>query len=136
MIAYDVRAQRQAARDLAPKSKGGKGQAVTLNYQGPGAYDTATGAMVQPIPAAQDSSGVELAYEAHRIDGTNILTGDTKFMLSPLTIQGVGVVLAGANDAGETTLTMADGVPRRVISIEPFKPAGLLVYAYLQLRGA
>ncbi len=135
MADYDVRAQQQAARQLAPKSRGGKGQAVVLTWLAAGAYDTNTGKVVQPAPALQTCSGLEEQYRAFQIDGTAILTGDTKFMLSPLTEAGTVVDLHDGAD-GKFTLTLADGTVKSVIRVEPFRPAGLLVYAYLQLRGA
>lgn len=135
MADYDVRAQRQAAAQLAPKSRGGKGQAVTLIWQAAGTYDTDAGKVVQPPPVSQDCSGLEEQYAAYLVNGTAILTGDTRFMLSPLTTSGQAVDLHDGEE-GTFTLTFASGMSKTVVRAEPFRPAGLLVYVYLQIRGA
>lgn len=134
MADYDVRAQEQAARQLAPKPKG-KGQRVTLTYQPEGEYDPATGATDNPDPEIRLCSGIEESFEAYRIDGTNILTGDTRFMLSPVKTDGTPISLP--DDLPETaTLTLASGAVKALVRVvERVQPAGRLVYAVLQLRG-
>lgn len=131
---YDLEAQADAAAELAPKPAG-SGQAVTLTWQASGTYDPDTGEDTVPDPTTQNCSGIEEQYSAFFVNGTSILTGDTKFMLSPLTTSGAAVDLH-EGEAGTMTLTLADSSVKTVIISEPFRPAGALVYAYLQLRGA
>lgn len=135
MSTYDERAQALAARMLAPKSAGGKGQAVTYTFTVAGAYDTATGVAGAGATTTQDCSGVEKSYDSGKIDGTQILEGDTEFVMSPLTVAGVLVSLP-IGVPSESTLTLADGSVRSVVRIAPKRPAGLLVSVTLQLRGA
>lgn len=135
VTAYDLRAQATAAAKLAPIARGGKGQAVTLTWQASPTYNPDTGASTTPSPAAQNCSGIEEQYAAYFVNGTSVLTGDTKFMLSPLTIAG-DVVDLHEGEKGKMTLTLADGSVKPVVRSEPFRPAGALVFAYLQIRGA
>lgn len=131
---FDLEAQADAAEELAPKPQG-SGQAVTLTWQATGTYDPSEGEITTPDPVYQSCSGIEEQYRAFDIDGTLIRTGDTKFMLSPLTTFGA-VVNLYENEAGTMTMTLADGSTKTVQRVEPYRPAGALVYAYLQLRGA
>ncbi|MBI5940661.1 MAG: hypothetical protein HY859_09565 [Caulobacterales bacterium] len=131
-MAYDDRAQALAARKLAPKSAGGKGQAVTISATAASTYNPTTGRATAGAPSTQACSGIEEAYRASLIDGALIKTGDKRFMLSPLKTDGTAITLP---EAGHT-LTYADGTAWVIMAVEPFKPAGLLVYAYLQLRRA
>lgn len=110
------------------------GQVVTLAWRSSGSYDPATGS-VEITTSTQECRGLEESYAAHQIDGTNILTGDTKFMLSPVTTSGE-VIDLHEGENGTMTLTLSDGTVRSVVKTEPLRPAGTLVSATLQLRGA
>lgn len=134
MTTYDLEAQADAAAELAPKPAG-SGQAVTLTWYATGTYDPATGGTDNASGVTQACSGIEEQYAAYFVNGTSILTGDTKFMLSPLTTSAA-VVDLHEDEAGTMTLTLADGSVKTVVHSEPFRPAGALVFAYLQLRGA
>lgn len=135
MAEYDIEAQADAAEELAPKSKGGSGQEVTLIWQASATYDPKTGSNSAPAPETQDCSGIEEQYRSFDIDGTKIKAGDVRFMLSPLTSAGE-VVDLHEGEKGVLTLKEASGVSKTVVRSEPYRPAGALVYAYLQLRGA
>ncbi|MFZ5669124.1 MAG: hypothetical protein ACOY4K_06495 [Pseudomonadota bacterium] len=129
-MAYDDRAQAQAAAKLAPKSAGGKGQPVTISATAASTYDPATGRATAAAPSTQACSGLEEEYRAHQIDGSLIRVGDKRFMLSPRKTDGNAITLP---EVGQT-LTYGDGTVWRIEAVEPFQPAGLLVYAYLRLR--
>lgn len=132
-MSYDTDAHDDAAAELAPIANGGVGQVVTLTYTVTGAYDPSTGAPAITT-VTQTTSGIERKYSAYRIDGTNILTGDTRFMVSPVKTNGEALVLPDALPEG-ATLTLASGAVKAVKSVEKEQPSGLLLYAYLQLRG-
>lgn len=129
-MAYDDRARATAARMLAPKASGGKGQTVTLALAGGGTYNPATGGYSGATTTTQTGSGVEMAYSAREIDGETVQRGDVKFMLSPLTTAGAEITTAKVG----ATLTNAAGVEWRIMAAEPFAPAGLVTHYDLQLR--
>lgn len=135
MSTYDERAQALAARMLAPKSQGGKGQQVTFVFTVPGTYNTQTGAVGAGGTTTQTCSGVEKAFDIAKIDGSQILSGDSEFVMSPLTVEGEVVVLPD-DDSFEGKLTLEDGSERSIVVLAPKRPAGLLVGVKLQLRGA
>jgi hypothetical protein len=130
VTAYDQRAQAMAARVLAIKSAGGKGQQVTLDVTDQGAYDPTTGATGTGSITRQTGSGIEEHFRASQIDGSLIMVGDVRFMLSPLTTDGA-VITTAVVDA---LLEYPDGRKWRVKGAEPFSPAGTLVYTMLHLR--
>lgn len=129
MAAYDERARDQAARNLKPKSAGGKGQKVTLTRRSTGVYNPATGA-VAITDSTQSGSGIELLYRDQDIDGTLIAAGDTKFMLSPLTTSGRTLATPEVGD----TITIG-GAVRPIKAVEAFAPAGLVIFINLQVGG-
>ena len=130
MATYDERAQAAAARMLAPKASGGKGQTVMIDLATSGAYAPASGTVGALAASRQIGSGIEEHYRAERIDGRLVLAGDVRFMLSPLTTGGevIETAVPGAVVAYE------DGREWTVITAEPFAPAGVLAFTYLQLR--
>lgn len=132
MSDYDLRAQQTAHRSLKPKSQGGKGQEVTLKSGTPGAYIPATGTSAPSTPAIQRGCGIELAYKASEINGTQILRGDKKFMLSALGVDGLPITMPKVG----SHLVYATGARFRVEGVDPDSPAGTPVYAYVQLRDA
>lgn len=132
MASYDERARAAAARALAPIAQGGKGQAVTITTSTPGTFDPAT-SIVPVTDVVQTGSGVEEAYSSRSVDGTLILVGDKKFLLSPLNSVG-GVLTAPKPD--KSVLTLADGSRWTVKRVDPLAPAGLATMFTLQLRGA
>lgn len=130
MTAYDDRAQATAARMLAPKASGGKGQQVTLDLVDQGAYDPTTGATGTGSITRQTGSGIEEHFRSSQIDGSLIMVGDVRFMLSPLTTDG-DLITTAVVDA---LVEYPDGRKWRVKGAEPFAPAGTLVYTILHLR--
>jgi hypothetical protein len=129
-MAYDDRAQATAARVLAPKSAGGKGQQVTLEVTTPGKYDPTTGSTGSGSITRQVGSGIEEHFRSTQIDGSLIMVGDVRFMLSPLTTDG-DLITTAVVDA---LVEYPDGRKWRVKGAEPFSPAGTLVYTMLHLR--
>lgn len=127
-----------AIRLLAPlgTNPDAGGQTATLTYQPAGTYDPSTGGVSTPDPVVQDISGVEKAIRVDRVNGSTILAGDSEFVMSPVTTAGADVVLP--DDLPEqATLELADGTVKAVVGpIQPKRPAGLLISATLQLRGA
>lgn len=118
MPAYDVRARAQAGRMLAPIAQSGKGQVVKITRRGVAEYQT--------------TSGVEEAYRAESIDGTLILTGDKKFLLSPFNSAGQPITQP---EVDLCRLELADGSTWVIKACDPLKPAGLVIMTTLQLRG-
>lgn len=137
MSVYDE-ARAAAIRLLAPvgDNPDAAGQTVTLTYQPPGTYNPSTGAVSTPDPVVQTLSGVEKAIKVDRVNGSTILAGDSEFVMSPVTTAGADVQLP--DDLPEqATLELQDGTVKAVVGpIQPKRPAGLLISATLQLRGA
>lgn len=130
-MSYDVRAAAQAARNLAPKSKGGKGQVVTVVIPSVGTvFDPISRKNIAGSPARHEGSGIELFYETREIDGKAILTGDTKLMLSPKKTNGEDMPVFD-----EKALIELSAGERQVVKVGRFAPAGLTVYFEVQLRG-
>lgn len=130
---YD-KGRAAAIRELAPRANGGKGQRVTLTYTYTGEYDPAQG-QAETLTYVQACSGVEVAIKAERVNGTSILTGDSMLKLSPVRTDGQDLVIP-PDTAISTTATLEDGTTKTVVVFSPVKPAGLLIMANLQLRGA
>ena len=131
---YD-RGQALAIRQLAPigSSPEAKGQAVTLSYVIPGAYDENTQTTGDDVLVTLECSGVEKAIRAERVDGKSIQQGDSEFVLSPVTTAGADLALP-ADLPPQVILTFADGRKPAVVRMEPKRPSGLLVSVTLQLR--
>lgn len=109
------------------------GQSVTLTRSVPGAYDTATGTTGAATVTTQTVLAVEEAYHARSIDGTLILAGDKKLLVSPLTAAGAAI---SAPKAEDTVTFSGDASPWTVKSVEALAPAGTPVLYTLQLRRA
>lgn len=124
------RGRALAIRQLAPIAQGGKGQVVTLTWQAAGERGAS-----QPPPVSQICSGIEKNYDARRIDGTNILSGDSAFVLSPVATSGDDVATHDGED-GTFTLTLASGAEKSVVRVQASRPSGLLISVELQLRDA
>lgn len=126
-----------AIRLLAPlgSNPDAAGQTVTLTYRPPGTYNPSTGGVSTPDPVVQTCSGVEKAIKVDRVNGTTILAGDSEFILSPVTTGGEDIDLPDELP-NLATLTLADGTVKAVVGTHPKRPAGTLVSATLQLRGA
>lgn len=99
------------------------GQAVTITHVVTGAYDPATG-LVSSTSTVQSGFAVELAYSSSEIDGTLILRGDKKLLLS---ISGMTAI------AVEDTCTVG-GVVYVIKNVKPLSPGGIVLLYELQLR--
>lgn len=132
-MTYDVRAAAQAARNLAPKTKGGKGQVLTVILPSVGnVFDPVTRKNIQAPPVRHEGSGIELFYESREIDGKSILTGDRKLMISPKKTNGEDM----PEFDSKAIIELASGVQLQVINAGALKPAGVVVYYEAQARGA
>lgn len=130
MTAYDVRARSTAARMLAPKSKGGKGQEVTLTQPAATSYDPATDTTTVVTPAQDHAgSGVETKYDARSVAAGLVQAGDIKFLLSPVKLDGSEMPKP---EADSWKLTKADGL-WTVKLVTPTSPAGNVVMYEIQL---
>lgn len=133
MTAYDARAKATAARMLAPVSRGGKGQEVTLHQPaGEGTYDPATDTTTGATgPQDHIGSGVETKYDAESVAAGLVAAGDIRFLLSPLKEDGTDMPKPVADS---WTLTKADGT-WTIKRVTPTSPAGNVVMYELALRG-
>lgn len=100
------------------------GRALTLTRRVSGAYDTATGTAT--VTATEYSGrGAVFDYPARLIDGTHVLRGDKRIVMSA---QGLSVVPAPGD-----AITLGD-VDHRVIDVKALEPAGTVVLYTLQVR--
>lgn len=124
---YD-RAKATASRQLAPRSRGGKGLELTLRRIVSGEYDPETG--TSPSTTTDYAgSGLRQSYDLKDVDGTLILAGDVKFLVSP-------VLLDGSDTPEPQTLDIVlfDGQQYTVQSVKPWNYAGLAVGFEVQAR--
>ena len=118
---------KTAAR--ADQSLRRKGGIVVLRQVVTGEYDPGLGA----APAATtdyEGTGVKIAYEAENIDGTLILAGDQKLLLSPLQRNGQAMPAPTAAD-----LVLFGGASHTVKAVETTAPVDVAVLHTLQIRG-
>lgn len=132
MADYDARFLATAGRLLAPKSKGGKGQVVTLHQPATdGVFDPATDTTTPGTDEADhEGSGVEENYSAFSVAGGVVAAGDVKFLLSALKVDGT---LMPKPEADRDTLIRADG-EWAIKKVDPLMPAGMAIMFTLQLR--
>ena len=118
---------KTAAR--ADQSLRRKGGIVVLRQVVTGEYDPDLGAA--PTTATDyEGTGVKIAYETENIDGTLILAGDQKLLLSPLQRNGAPMPVPTAAD-----LVLFGGASYTVKSVETTAPVDVTVLHTLQLRG-
>ncbi|EIK68101.1 hypothetical protein PseBG33_1372 [Pseudomonas synxantha BG33R] len=123
---YD-RAKATATRMLAPRSKGGKGLELVLRRETLGEYDPDN-----PQPPGElvlNGSGFREEYDDKYIDGTLIVRGDVKLLVSPVQLNGADMPLPLSNDR-----IQFDGTTYTVIAVGPWNYAGLAVGFELQVR--
>ena len=106
-----------------------KGGIVVLRQVVIGVYDPDLG-MAPSITTDYEGTGVKIAYEAENIDGTLILAGDQKLLLSPLQRNGQAMPAPTAAD-----LVLFGGASYTVKSVETTAPVDVAVLHTLQLRG-
>lgn len=123
---YD-RAKATATRMLAPRSKGGKGLELVLRRDILGEYDPDSPQI--PGELVVNSSGFREEYDNRYIDGTLIVRGDVKLLVSPVQLTGEDMPTPQSNDK----ITF-DGTVYTVIAVAPWNFAGLAVGFELQVR--
>lgn len=123
---YD-RAKALATRMLAPRSKGGKGLDLVLRREIVGEYDPDAPAV--PSELVVSGSGFREEYDNKYIDGTLIVRGDVKLLVSPVQLSGVDMPIPLSNDH-----IHFDGTTYTVIAVGPWNYAGLAVGFELQVR--
>jgi hypothetical protein len=106
-----------------------KGGTVTLRRIALGDDDPDTG---KPIKTVTDytAAGVKLSYEADRIDGTLIQSGDQELYLSPLQLNGQPLP---APTVGY--LVLIAGVQFAIGPVQKIEPVDVPVLYILQLKG-
>ncbi len=130
MSDYDARAQATAARLLATTGQGGKGQAVILKSPSAATRDPLTGTSSVTY-VSQAVSGIEIDFNLGEIDGTQILDGDRKFMLSAVDLTG-----ANLNPAPQPSMLLTlQGRDWVIVTIKRLAPTGLAIYYELHIRG-
>jgi len=123
---YD-RAKALATRMLAPRSKGGKGLELVLRRETLGEYDP--DAPQAPSELVVNGSGFREEYDNKYIDGTLIVRGDVKLLVSPVQLSGADMPIPLSNDR-----IQFDGTTYTVIAVGPWNYAGLVVGFELQVR--
>ena len=123
---YD-RAKALATRMLAPRSKGGKGLELVLRRETVGEYDP--DAPQAPSELVVNGSGFREEYDNKYIDGTLIVRGDVKLLVSPVQLSGADMPTPLSNDR-----IQFDGTTYTVIAVGPWNYAGLAVGFELQVR--
>ncbi|MGX5220234.1 hypothetical protein [Pseudomonas sp. S9] len=124
---YD-RAKAQAARMLAPRSRGGKGLEMTLRHTVKGSYIPGGTANPDTVTDYQGSAFRD-TYKLQDIDGSLIKAGDVKFLVSP--------VLLDETDTPEPVTqdkVIFDGDTYTVVGVVPWNYAGLAVGFEVQAR--
>jgi hypothetical protein len=106
------------------------GQSVTLTTRTGGTYNTATGTNT-PTTATQTVTGVVLEWNQRNIDGSLVLVGDKRLLLSPVTTAGAALTAPAAND----TVTIGSAV-YTIVRVVPLNPAGTVVMYECNIRGA
>jgi hypothetical protein len=106
-----------------------KGGTVTLRRVVLGDDDPDTG---KPVKTVTDytAAGVKLNYEADRIDGTLIQSGDQELLLSPLQLNGVALPTPTVGDQ-----VLAGAATFAIKSVAKLEPTDVVVLYTLQLRG-
>ena len=123
---YD-RAKALATRMLAPRSRGGKGLELVLRRETLGEYDP--DAPQAPSELVVNGSGFREEYDNKYIDGTLIVRGDVKLLVSPVQLTGADMPTPLSNDR-----IQFDGTTYTVIAVGPWNYAGLAVGFELQVR--
>ena len=99
------------------------GTTLTLTRKGDGAYDPSTGT-VGGAPQHARTRAVKATYHAQEIDGTNILAGDAKVLVSP--------DIALSPVAGDSIEISGESL--RVMRCDEIKPADTVVLYIVQAR--
>lgn len=122
------RGRALAIRMLAPRTKG-KGLALTLRKKTVGEYNPETGGQ-DTAWTETSGSGLRTNYKQEDIDGTYVLQGDTRILLSPIALDGADIPEPSTNDH-----IVFDGSTYNVIRVGPWDYAGVTCGYELQCRG-
>lgn len=138
MSTYDERGLALAVRMLAPKSAGGKGQAITLTRKTGGAYNPATSQVEGTGTASQYTSGIVTEYKSasrgglQRQDGSLVQSGDRSLRLSPYAVDGTPL---NPGPGLDDQITLASGQTYTITTVSMMNPAGLVIYYDCNIRG-
>lgn len=122
------RGRALAIRMLAPRPKG-KGLGLTLRHKSVGEYNPDTGGQTT-VWTDTLGSGLRTNYRQEDIDGTYVLQGDNRMLLSPTALDGTDIPQPSTND-----VILFDGSEYNVIRVGPWDYAGVTCGYELQCRG-
>lgn len=122
------RGRALAIRMLAPRTKG-KGLGLVLRKKTVGEYNPETGGQ-NVVWTDANGSGLRTNYRQEDIDGTYILQGDTRILLSPTASDGSDIPEPSTND-----MIVFDGSEYNVIRVGPWRFADVTCGYELQCRG-
>ena len=105
------------------------GQAVTLTHVEPGEYVPGEG--ITNTTTIQTGTGAVIDWDARQVDGTLILIGDKRLLLSPLNTAGTVLTAPVLGD----TITDAAGIVYTLVApLKTVSPAGTAVLYDFNLR--
>lgn len=106
-----------------------KGGTVTLRRIVLGDDDPDTGKPEQTI-TDYTAAGVKLNYDAERVDGTLIQSGDQQLLFSPLQLNGQALPEPTTGD-----LVLINGAKFAIKNVGKLEPTDVVILYTLQLRG-
>ena len=106
-----------------------KGQAVVLKHTVVGEYVPGSG--VETTVSTQYGTGAVVEWDSNQIDGTLILTGDKRLLLSALNTSGAALT---APVLGDTVTDAAGKVYTLTAPVETLSPAGTPVLYTCNMR--
>ncbi len=122
------RGRALAIRMLAPRPQG-KGLGLVLRKKTVGEYNPENGGQ-DVVWTETNGSGLRTNYDQQDIDGSYILQGDTRILLSPVTADGSDIPEPSTND-----VILFDGNEYNIIRVGPWDYAGVTCGYELQCRG-
>lgn len=123
------RGRALAIRMLAPRPQG-KGLGLVLRKKTVGEYNPETGGQEDIVWTNTNGSGLRTNYDQQDIDGSYILQGDTRILLSPTAADGSDIPEPSTND-----VILFDGSEYNIIRVGPWNFAGVSCGYELQCRG-
>lgn len=122
------RGRALAIRMLAPRPQG-KGLGLVLRKKTVGEYNPETGGQ-DVVWTEANGSGLRTNYDQQDIDGSYILQGDARILLSPTAEDGSDIPEPSTND-----VILFDGSGYNIIRVGPWDYAGVTCGYELQCRG-
>lgn len=122
------RGRALAIRMLAPRPQG-KGLGLVLRKKTVGEYNPETGGQ-DVVWTDASGSGLRTNYRQEDIDGTYILQGDTRILLSPTALDGSDIPEPSTND-----VILFDGSEYNIIRVGQWNYASVSCGYELQCRG-